>query len=65
MRFGLYKSFIILFGLLKILATFQYYINNVLYNILNDYAIAYINNILIFLGNQAKYDQHIGKVLKK
>ena len=50
-KFGLYKSLIILFGLLGVFITFEYYINNILYNILNNYAIAYINNVLIFSGN--------------
>ena len=41
---------------------FQHYINNVLYNTLNNYIIIYIDNVLILSGNQAKYNQYIEKV---
>ena len=36
-----------------------------LYNILNDYATAYINNIFVFSNTQTEYDRHVEKVLKK
>ena len=56
---------VIPFGFSNALITFQHYINNILYNILNNYATAYIDNIFIFSNTQTEYDRHVGKVLKK
>ena len=51
-RFGLYKSLVTLFGLQGAPATFQNYINNILYNLLNNCTTAYLDNILIYSGNK-------------
>jgi len=37
-----------LFGLYNALAIFQNYINYILYDVLDNYCIAYLNNILVF-----------------
>ena len=36
-----------------------------LYNILNDYAIAYIDNIFVFSNTQTEYNRYVRKILKK
>ena len=36
-----------------------------LYNILNNYATAYIDNIFVFSNTQTEYNWYIGEVLKK
>jgi hypothetical protein len=46
-RFGLYESLVTPFGLQGAPATFQHYINDVLYDILDDYATAYLSAIMI------------------
>src|SRR5204863_1641320 len=45
--------------------TFQELINHVLYNHLNKFVIAYLNNILIYFENEKDYKKHVKKVLKK
>ena len=40
-------------------------INHVLYDHLNKYVIAYLNNILIFFKTEKKHEKHIKKILKK
>jgi len=37
--------------------------NNMLFNYLDDFYIAYFNNILIYLSNKLEYKFHVYKVL--
>jgi hypothetical protein len=37
--------------------------NDILFNYLNDFYIAYLNNILIYLDNELEYELYIKKVL--
>src|SRR5436189_145991 len=53
------------FRLTNMSATFQKLINHVLYNHLNKFVIAYLNNILIFFKTEKKHEKHIKKILKK
>ena len=46
-------------------AIFQKLINHVLYDHLNEFVIAYLNNILIFSETEKKHEKHVKKVLKK
>ena len=50
---------IIFFNLYNISAIFQYYINDILYDFLNEFYIIYLNNILIYIDeiheNHIKY----------
>jgi len=53
--YGSYKYKVLPFGLMNGLATYQRYINNVLFNYLNEFCTAYLDNILIYLDNKLKY----------
>ena len=64
-RFGAYKYRVLPFGLTGGPATFQHYINNVLFDYLDDFYTAYINNILIYSQNQLEYTVHVRKILKR
>jgi len=44
-----------LFGLINALSSFQYFVNNTLRLYLDVFYTAYINNILIYSNNLAKY----------
>ena len=44
---------------------FQNYINYILYNALNDYYIAYFNNVFIFLKTRAEYIKYINKIIQR
>jgi len=37
--------------------------NNILFNYFDDFRIAYLNNIIIYLENELKYEEHVYKVL--
>src|SRR5436190_2282632 len=53
------------FRLINISATFQELINHVLYNHLNEFIIAYLNNILIYFKNKEDHKKHIKEILKR
>src|SRR5204862_7795084 len=54
-----------LFELTNVSTTFQELINHMLYNHLNKFVIAYLNDILIYFENKEDYKKHVKKVLKK
>ena len=58
-----YKSKMILFELINDSTSFQQYMNNVLWNFLNDFCQAYLDNILIYSKTQRKHRQHVKMVL--
>ena len=53
------------FGLTNAPALFQELINNTLREYLNDFALAYLDNVLIFLKTRDEHTQHVRKVLAK
>ncbi len=53
------------FGLKNASATFQRLINNMLREYLNDFAIMYLNDILIYSDDLEMHRSHVHKVLKK
>jgi len=42
---------------------YQQYINNILFNYLNDFYTAYLDNIIIYSKNKLEYKEYIYKVL--
>ena len=54
-----------LFELTNVSATFQELINYVLYDHLNEFVIAYLDNILIYSKNKEDHEKQIKKVLKR
>ena len=53
------------FELTNMSATFQELINHMLYNHLNEFVIAYLDDILIYLKNEENHKKQIKKVLKR
>jgi hypothetical protein len=62
-RYGAYKCKVLLFGLTNGPATYQRYINDVLFNYLDVFYIAYLDDILIYSSNELEHEEHIKKVL--
>jgi len=60
-----YKYKVLPFRLINRLATYQQYINSVLFNYLNKFYTAYLDNILIYLDNELKHQVYIKKVLER
>ena len=63
--YGIYKCKVLPFGLTNGLATYQQYINNILFNYLDDFCTAYLNNIIIYSKNELEYKEYIHKVLQR
>jgi len=59
----MYKCKVLPFGLTNGPATYQRYINNVLFNYLNNFYTAYLDNIMIYSKNELEYKEHVHKVL--
>jgi len=62
-RYGTYKCKVLPFRLTNGLATYQRYINDVLFNYLNDFCMAYLDNIMIYFKNELEHEEHVHKVL--
>ncbi len=58
-----YKSKILSFELTNNSISFQQYMNDVLWNFLNDFCQAYLNDILIYSKTQKKHKQHVKMIL--
>jgi len=59
----MYKYKVLPFRLTNRLAIYQRYINNVLFNYLNDFYMAYLDNIIIYSKNKLEHKEHVYKVL--
>jgi len=64
-RFGLYEMLVMPFGLCNAPATFQNYINHALHDVLDVYATAYLDDILIYSDNRGDHTRHVKDVLQR
>jgi hypothetical protein len=64
MRYSYYKYKVVPFGLTNGPTTYQRYMNDVLFNYLDDFYTAYLNNILIYSNNELEHKEHVKKVLQ-
>jgi hypothetical protein len=60
-----YKYKVLPFRLMNGPATYQRYINNVLFKYLDDFCTAYLDDILIYSENLEEHEMHVYKVLEK
>ncbi len=62
-----YKHFeyqVVSFNLIKVSAIFQVYINHVLHELVNDFCVVYLDNILIFFKIKEEYYKHLELVIE-
>jgi hypothetical protein len=64
-RFEVYIYKVLSFGLTNGPAIYQYYINDILFDYLDDFYTAYLNNILIYSDNKLEHEYYIRKILEK
>jgi len=64
-RFGAYKCKVLPFGLTNGPATYQRYMNEVLFDYLDDFCTAYLDDILIYSQNEEEHIEHVKKVLAR
>lgn len=64
-RYGAYKCKVLPFGLTNGPATFQRYMNDILFDYLDDFCTAYLDDILIYSENVEEHDMHVRKILTR
>lgn len=64
-RFGSYKYLVLPFGLTNGPATFQHFINDTLFDYLNIFCTAYLDDVLIYSQNSTEHQLHVRKVLQR
>ena len=62
-RFELFEYFVMLFDLCNEFVSFQNYINDIFREFLNDFCIAYLDDILIYNDNEIEHEFHIKRLL--
>ena len=64
-RYGQYKYKVLPFGLTNGPAIYQRYINDVLFEYLDDFCTVYLDNILIYSNDPVEYELYVRKVLER
>ena len=64
-RYGCYKYKVVPFGLTNGLTTFQRYINEILFDYLDDFCTTYLDNILIYSNNKLEHEEQVQKVIER
>jgi predicted aspartyl protease len=64
-RYGSYKCKVLPFGLTNGPATYQRYMNDVLFDYLDDFCTAYLDDILVYSEDPLDHQLHVQKVLQR
>ena len=64
-RYGAYKCKVLPFGLTNGPATYQRYMNDILFDYLDDFCTAYLDDILIYSEDPLEHHIHVKKVLQR
>jgi hypothetical protein len=64
-RYGLYEYQVMPFGLTNAPATFQGLINHLLYDHLDEFVVAYLDDILIYSQTREEHVKHVNQVLER
>ena len=64
-RYGSYKYRVLPFGLSNGPSTYQRYMNDVLFDYLDVFCTAYLDDILIYSDNELEHQEHVRKVLQR
>jgi hypothetical protein len=64
-RFGLFESLVMPFGLCNAPASFQHYINHTLFDILDKYCTAYLDDVLVYSATRKEHWAHVREVVHR
>jgi hypothetical protein len=64
-RFGLFESLVMPFGLCNAPASFQNYINHILFDLLDNTCTAYLDDILVYSANRKDHREHVREVVRR
>jgi hypothetical protein len=62
-RYGQYKCKVLPFGLCNGPATYQRYMNDILFDYLDDFCTAYLDDIIVYSSDPLEHAEHVRKVL--
>ncbi|RAL61484.1 hypothetical protein DID88_009413 [Monilinia fructigena] len=62
-RFGLFESLVMPFGLCNAPASFQHYINHTLFNELDKYCTAYLDDVLVYSADKSEHREHVRTIM--
>jgi hypothetical protein len=65
LRYDLYKSMVMSFGLTNAPAYFMYKMNKVFMEYLNKFVVVFIDNILVYSRSEEEHEGHLRLVLQK
>ncbi len=64
-KYGTYKYLIMPFELINGSFTFQNFMNDILMNYLDEFVIAYLNDIIVYSNSKKKHIKHVRKILQR
>jgi RNase H-like domain found in reverse transcriptase/Reverse transcriptase (RNA-dependent DNA polymerase)/Integrase zinc binding domain len=64
-RFGLFESLVMPFGLCNAPASFQHYINHTLFDLLDKFCTAYLDDVLIYSTSKSEHRDHVREVVSR
>ncbi len=64
-RFGSYEFFVMPFGLTNAPATFCTFMNDIFWELLDDFVVVYIDNILVYNNSMEEHVEHPWKVFQR
>jgi hypothetical protein len=64
-KYEIYKYLIMSFELINESFTFQNFMNDTLMNYLDEFVVAYLNDIIIYSNSKKKHIQHVRKILQR
>jgi hypothetical protein len=64
-KYETYKYLIMSFELINDSFIFQNFMNNILMNYLDEFVIAYLNDIIVYSNSKKKHVRHVRKVLQR
>jgi hypothetical protein len=63
-KFGSFEYNVIPFGLTNAPAAFQSFMNNIFADVRDEFVVVYLDDILIYLDDPSKHDDHVRLVLE-
>jgi hypothetical protein len=64
-RFGLFETLVMPFGLCNAPAEFQHYINHILFDLLDKFCTAYLDDVLIYSLTKKEHREHVRQVIAR
>ncbi len=64
-KYETYKYLIMFFELINESSTFQNFMNDILMNYLDEFVIAYLNDIIVYSNSKKEHIRHVRKILQR